>query len=101
MYLLQRADRVQANLDASEASNRQLLITLEEDRKTIRRLVASQAKKPDVKTLSNEIDMLRQELEQERTRCTAAELRAKRVTSKLCRSCFRLNLIAEKAEAYW
>ena len=79
----QRAERAQANLDASEASNRQLLITLEEDRKTVKRLSAVRARSPSGHEQSLELEDLRQELNAERRRASAAEARAKRATTKL------------------
>lgn len=88
----QRAERANANLEASEASNRQLLITLEEDRKAIRKLNAQREKNAAVKDVygsadeaafATELEDLRQELEMERRRANAAEAKAKRALSKL------------------
>lgn len=88
--LEQRAERANANLEASEASNRQLLITLEEDRKAIRRLSVRHQKNAAAANdssaepaLATELDDLRQELEVERRRANAAEAKARRALSKL------------------
>lgn len=92
LYTGQRAERANANLEASEASNRQLLITLEEDRKAIRRLNARHEKtaatalnhgSPEQAALATELEDLRQELEMERRRANAAEAKARRTLSKL------------------
>jgi hypothetical protein len=85
-------------LEASEASNRQLLITLEEDRKTLRRLNARKERTAAVTAFndgnevvhsgnapasSDDLKELRQELETERRRANAAEAKAKRALAKL------------------
>lgn len=98
----QRAERANANLEASEASNRQLLITLEEDRKAARRLAVRHEKQQaasntaghaavgsdDAAARATELEDLRQELESERRRANAAEAKARRAIAKLGESTF-------------
>jgi len=70
-----------------EASNRTLLATLEEDRRTIARLTAENARGVGIdaklRALVGQRDDLRQELDAERRRATAAEGRARKATERL------------------
>lgn len=100
--LQQRAERANANLEASEASNRQLLITLEEDRKATRRLTARHEKNAATGNTDSseetvaritELEDLRQELEHERRRANAAEAKARRALSKLGESLLFSQLV--------
>ena len=70
-----------------EASNRTLLATLEDDRRTIARLTAENARGAGIdaklRALVGQRDDLRQELDGERRRATAAEARARKATERL------------------
>jgi len=83
----QRLDRQTAALETAEASNRSLLSTLEEDRKTISRLLADQARSAGVddklRSLIRERDDLRQELEAQSRKASVAEGKAKRASVRL------------------
>ena len=83
----QRLERQSSALEAAEASNRSLLSTLEEDRKTISRLTTDQVRaagtEKRLKSVTREKDDLRQELDAQIRRATAAESRAKRANARL------------------
>lgn len=83
---VQRVERAQANLDASEASNRQLLVTLEEDRKAVRRLSSQNTSRGDTSAaaLSLQLEEACHELDQARRRADAADARSRRSALRLC-----------------
>ena len=83
---VQRAERAQANLDASEASNRQLLVTLEEDRKAVRRLSSQNTSRGDTSAaaLSLQLEEAHHELDQARRLADAADARSRRSALRLC-----------------
>jgi len=86
----QRLERQSATLETTEASNRSLLSTLEEDRKTINRLQADQARSSGIdekiRSLIRERDDLRQELDAQSRKANAAESKAKRASVRLSES---------------
>ncbi|GAA6059166.1 hypothetical protein JCM10212_005511 [Sporobolomyces blumeae] len=84
--LQRRLEETVGNLEQADSSNRALLVSLEEDRKTISRLSADSGKlvatTATLKDLQRSYDDVRQELVSERKRSSAAEAKAKKIESR-------------------
>ncbi|GAA5846741.1 hypothetical protein JCM3766R1_005050 [Sporobolomyces carnicolor] len=84
--LQRRLEETVGNLEQADSSNRALLVSLEEDRKTISRLSADSgrlvATSTNLQNLHRTHEDTVQELNAERKRSSAAEFRAKKVTER-------------------
>ncbi|GAA5924011.1 uncharacterized protein JCM15063_005524 [Sporobolomyces koalae] len=84
--LQRRFEETVGNLEQADSSNRALLVSLEEDRKTISRLSADAGKlvatSTNLRNLQRTYDDTLQELAAERKRASAAESKAKKITER-------------------
>ncbi|GAA5894579.1 uncharacterized protein JCM6883_002142 [Sporobolomyces salmoneus] len=84
--LQRRLEETVGNLEQADSSNRALLVSLEEDRKTISRLSADSGKlvatSTNLRNLQRTHEDTLQELASERKRASAAENKAKKVTER-------------------
>ncbi|BGP45608.1 hypothetical protein JCM10450v2_001427 [Rhodotorula kratochvilovae] len=85
--LQRRLDEATANLDSADASNRALLVSLEDDRKTISRLSSDAGKavaaSTALKHLQRSHDDLAQELSAERKRADAADAKGRKLAVRV------------------